>query len=239
MHFEKALVDESVVRVVEGQSYISTRQLVDSDVEQEMLEQLIDDSKPPYPANGDVGRLGYLLKTPFRYPPLKYGSRFGSKSEMGIFYGSLAIEVALCESAYSRFKFMVDSDAVFEPGVIKYTSFEVAVESGVGLNLTAGTWEKQKERISSKVSYQYSQSIGQQAKKQQIDVILYYSARTDGVNVAVLDMQVFKGKQVKQRRDWDVYVDSGVVEFSKGAGNVRYTYSLQQFLVDGVFPVPE
>ena len=59
MRLVKSEFNEDVVRVVEGQSYISTRQLVDSDAEQEMLEQMVDASKPPYPAVDGVNSLNY------------------------------------------------------------------------------------------------------------------------------------------------------------------------------------
>ncbi len=72
-------------RVVESQHQVSTRKLVDSAEEQVLLEEMIDRVKPP-----DItgGRLHYLLFTPFRYPPLKHGSRFGGRRERGIWYGS-------------------------------------------------------------------------------------------------------------------------------------------------------
>jgi hypothetical protein len=57
-------------RVVETQQDSSTRRLVDSAAEHELLEALLDESKPPVP-DGCRG-LHYLLFTPFRYPPLLY-----------------------------------------------------------------------------------------------------------------------------------------------------------------------
>ena len=65
-------------RVVEAQHINSTRKLVDTDDEQELLEALIDGAKRPAPVGASFVGLHYLLSTPFRYPPLKYGSRFGS-----------------------------------------------------------------------------------------------------------------------------------------------------------------
>jgi hypothetical protein len=62
-------------RVVESQHQVSTRKLVDTLEEQALLEELIDSAKPRDTTNG---RLHYLLSTPFRYPPLPYGSRFGA-----------------------------------------------------------------------------------------------------------------------------------------------------------------
>ncbi len=47
----------------------------------------------------------YLLTTPFRYPPLKHGSRFANKQGPSLFYGSESIQTTLSESAYYRFLF--------------------------------------------------------------------------------------------------------------------------------------
>ena len=72
-------------RVVEGQHQISTRKLVASDAEQALLEALIETVKP---GQLSPARLHYLLATPFRYPPLRHGSRFGRRFEPGLWYGA-------------------------------------------------------------------------------------------------------------------------------------------------------
>ena len=84
-------------RAVEAQHQVSTRKLVDSVEEQILLEELIERAKPP-----DVthGKTHYLLATPFRYPPLRYGSRFGGRHERGIWYGSETRGTAFAEVAY-------------------------------------------------------------------------------------------------------------------------------------------
>ena len=72
-------------RVVESQHLFSTRKLVDSDEEQALLEELIEDVKPPA---GAAAGLHYLLFTPFRYPPLRHGSGSAPAPRHGIWYGS-------------------------------------------------------------------------------------------------------------------------------------------------------
>ena len=73
---EIRLLHASPWRVVEAQHQVSTRKLVDSAEEQALLEEMIDRVKPPDLTHG---RLHYLLFTPFRYPPLPHGSRFGTR----------------------------------------------------------------------------------------------------------------------------------------------------------------
>src|SRR3954464_14802986 len=64
------------LRVVEAQHQLSTRKLVDTAEEQMLLEELPEMSKPPARA---PSRLHSLLSTPFRSPPLRHGSRFGTR----------------------------------------------------------------------------------------------------------------------------------------------------------------
>ena len=90
-------------RVVEAQHQVSTRKLVDSADEQILLEELIDRAKPPYTT---PARLHYLLATPFRYPPLRHGSRFGRRHERGIWYGSSTRRAAFAEISYYRLLFL-------------------------------------------------------------------------------------------------------------------------------------
>lgn len=66
----------SVWRMVEVQHIASTMKIVDNDAEQDLLETLLEGSKPAQPASALV--LDYLLATPFRYNPLRGGSRFRS-----------------------------------------------------------------------------------------------------------------------------------------------------------------
>ena len=71
--------------MVEAQHVASTMKLVDTLAEQDMLESILEESKPPLPH--DVVGLDYLLAAPFRYLPYPPGSRFRSQSDPGIFYG--------------------------------------------------------------------------------------------------------------------------------------------------------
>ena len=61
-------------RLVEAQHVVSTLNLVDNLEEQTLLEDILEETKPPVPV--DCKHLDYLLSTPFRYRPYPYGSRF-------------------------------------------------------------------------------------------------------------------------------------------------------------------
>src|SRR5260370_1119544 len=55
--------------------------------------------------------LDSLLFTPFRYPPLRHGSRFGSRYERGIWYGAETLRTAFAEVAYYRLLFLEGTEA--------------------------------------------------------------------------------------------------------------------------------
>jgi len=85
-------------RVSESQEQVTTAAIVDSAEEQSRLKKLLDESKPPY--HDVVDHLHYLLKTPFRYPPLDYGSRFGKTFEKNLFYGAADTKTALAKTPF-------------------------------------------------------------------------------------------------------------------------------------------
>src|SRR5262245_11246750 len=75
-------------RLVEAQHHVSTLKLVDSVKERELLEELIEATKPPLPP--ECRGLHYLLSTPFRYGSVyPAGSRFRRAGlTEGVFYAS-------------------------------------------------------------------------------------------------------------------------------------------------------
>src|SRR5262249_17547527 len=76
--------------LVEAQHHVSTLKLVDAVDEQELLEDLIEATKPPLPP--ECRDLHYLLSTPFRYGSVyPGGSRFRRAGlTEGVFYASEA-----------------------------------------------------------------------------------------------------------------------------------------------------
>ncbi len=88
-------IDVEAWRIIEDQEKVATRKLVDSLDEVVILEELLELNKPEI--KPDLLGLHPLLYTPFRYPPLPRGSRFGSNIERGLWYGSLKIQTAIAE----------------------------------------------------------------------------------------------------------------------------------------------
>ena len=142
----------TIHRVVEDQESVATVSLVNNMEQQDILEELLEKSKPKRPAGYDD--LHYLLITPFRYPPLKYGSRFGSDFEPSLFYGSLNVSTALCETAYYQFVFMSGMDKPFsEAREVFYSSFNVSVRTNKCIFLDKEPFSKYESLITSKNNY--------------------------------------------------------------------------------------
>ena len=97
----------AVWRMVEAQHVASTMKLVDDRGEQDVLEMLLESNKPA--AAADARTLDYLLLTPFRYHPLRGGSRFRAMTDPGVFYGAESVRTASAELGYWRWKFLQDA----------------------------------------------------------------------------------------------------------------------------------
>ncbi len=182
-------------RMVENQQKSASLELVGFDADKhDILESMLESTKPPI--DEALARRHYLIKTPFRYPPLAYGSRFGQKHERGIFYASLSEHCLLCEVAYYRFVFIDDMATPFAEAIVtEHTLFNVRIESQSALFLDQGRFDAERETWTDPQRYEACQKMGTEARKRQIDVIQYYSARSPkrGRNLAVLNHEAIQG----------------------------------------------
>lgn len=179
-----------VWRIVESQEQIATLGLVANLGQQHLLEQMLDQSKNTL--SKEIGTLDYLLFTPFRYPPLKWGSRFGNKSERGIFYGSQTLATALAEVAYYRLLFWDGMSVPPETAIVtQHTGFQTGYTMNNGMDLTQAPFDSSDyaERLISKADYSFTQTVGSHLRKNNVDGIYFYSARcaNSGLNIALFD----------------------------------------------------
>lgn len=228
-------------RVVEAQHLLSTRKLVDSDAEQIQLEQLIDRVKPPVP-EAAPSSLHYLLLTPFRYPPLRHGSRFGTTTEPGIWYGSMSVFTALAESAYYRLVFIEGSGAELGTLRTKLTVYQVRLKADRGVDLSRAPFNTHALEISSPSEYGPPQTLGSAMRTDAVQAFQYVSARDpqQGINVGALDPAVFKGAKPKNLESWHSTADKEGVEFRKldYFNRVVTRFNRDIFLVGGELPAP-
>jgi hypothetical protein len=164
-------------RVAEGQRIVSTRPLVDSDAEHLLLEQMIDDAKPALPSDPAFAGLHYLLFTPFRYPPLRHGSRFGRRHERSLWYGAEELRTALAETAYYRILFFEGTAAPLAPHSMPLSAFQVRVSSRAAIDISAPAFRRYVAKICSPTDYRVSQALGTEMRAEGVEVVRFPSAR--------------------------------------------------------------
>jgi len=225
-------------RVVESQHQVSTRKLVDSNAEQELLEQLIDRAKPP--AFGEP-RQHYLLTTPFRYPPLRHGSRFGTRLERGIWYGSDSLDTCFAEVAYYRLVFLEGTSADLGVLTNPLTAFRVNARTRRGVRLERAPFDAHRRAIASPSKYAATQTLGAAMREASVELFTYPSARhAGGVNVAAFTPAVFGRNRPRDLQPWHCMATRVAVEVTKRDyfGRAEFTFGRETFLVDGELPAP-
>jgi hypothetical protein len=200
-------------RVVEAQHVVSTLKIVDTLAEQERLERLLEESKPPVPP--ECRHLHYLLSTPFRYgAPYPRGSRFRRAGHTpGVFYASQTVTTAVAEIAYGRLQFFADSPATPWPAnAVEHTSFQVRFHTSKGLDLTQAPFDRERARWTDPNGCEQCQTLADAARAAGVEAIRYPSARdATGINIALLTCAAFSVKAPLERQTWRLHFDSGGV----------------------------
>ena len=118
--------------MVESQHIAATMKLVDDRAEQDLLESLLESSKPArVAASARSDALDYLLATPFRYDPRRGGSRFRSETDPGVFYGAETVRTAAAELGYWRWRFLNDAVDLERLSPVPHTAFRTAIATQV------------------------------------------------------------------------------------------------------------
>lgn len=228
-----------LIRVVESQEQVATNALVDNLDEQALLEVMLEANKPP--AHPDGHGLHYLLTTPFRYPPLRYGSRFGGRHEPSLFYGSQALSVALTETAYYRLVFWSGMTEPPPEGKLttEHTVFGARYETQRGIQLHAPPFDRFVSELTHPEDYAATQQLGTQMRNSDVQAFECRSARDPGLglNVALYSPRAFASKGPEWQQAWICETrDERVSFYNKESGSVGF--DLEQFLVSGQLPTP-
>ncbi len=238
-------IETEAWRMVEDQSKSYTRKMVDTLEEHEILERLIEESKPNVRFYGDESAfkgLHYLLFTPFRYPPLKKGSRFGKWTERNLFYASLELETAMCEKAYHRLDFLLASAGNIGGKAVNYTAFKVNISTKKGIDLSKHPFVEFRERICSTASYGESQELGSCMREDGIETFISYSARSrkNGRNVNIFTPKAFSKNQAIEKtfQVFSCYFTKKSVEFYPNliSTNGATVFNVEMFYVNKQFP---
>ena len=234
-----APLDASAIRIVESQEQIATTELVDTLDEQRVLEQLLETTKPALPHGANA--YDYLISTPFRYPPLPFGSRFGQHLQSGIFYASLSINTTLAECAYYRFVFW-SGMAIPPPGArltTGHTTFAIRATTTNGIALDAAPFNQHAAAISDPLQYGASQLLGSAMREAGVEAFIFYSARDAGRNIGVFTLSAIQSRKPVNLRQWICTTTAETVSFIEVHANQQpYSFPLSAFWVNGALPVP-
>jgi hypothetical protein len=227
--------------MVESQEQVATLTLVDTLDEQQVLEALLEETKPPLPGTGTTQH--YLLTTPFRYPPLPWGSRFGSRLRNGIFYASLSETTALAETAYYRFVFWHGMSQPPPNGRLttEHTQFSVKIRSPQGLRLDEFPFSEHTDQISHPCDFRTSQALGDAMRDNGVAAFTYVSARDPdhGINCGCFSPAAIASKKPSNVSTWTCVTNAKHVSFLKShAQATAMAFSLESFLVDGQLASP-
>ncbi len=190
-----------VWRFVEAQHRVSTMKLVDSLADQALLEDLLDASKPPVPA--ECRGLDWLLYTPFRYAARR-ASRYRREGEpRGVFYAAERVETAAAEMAYYRRLFFLESPATILPeGAQEMTAFSVGY-AAQAVDLSLPPWRSD-AALNHLSDYTACHQAAEEAREIGATAILYRSVRDPdaGTNLAILRCEAFTDRAPRARETW-------------------------------------
>lgn len=224
-------------RCVESQERSATLQLVGNNIEaHDILEGIIEASKPTLPNN--CAGLHYLFTTPFRYPPLRWGSRFGSRLEPSLMYAGLDLDVTLGECAFYRFVFLSHMETPPPNPVITYhTSFWFRVKGDLFLKLDSAPMNQFADLWTHKSDFSECQSLGSSARALSYEGIVYESARLSTKrNLALYTPSVITSEDPNEMKFWTCHTSEKQCSFL-GDNNRRFSFSRDNFLVCGELPL--
>lgn len=199
-------------RVVELQSKAVTMGLTHSLEDQTVLEQIIEETKPPFPP--ECAGLHWLLATPFRYAPYPHGSRLRRAGQReGVFYCSRLETTALAEAAFYIYLFAREAPGMVWPANgVERTAFQVAVAAPSAVDLTAAPFDAQAGQWRDLTDYSACQAFADAARSADIAAIHYASVRDPhgGLNLALLTPSAFARPTPDNLRTWRLYLNGGV-----------------------------
>ncbi len=228
-----------VIRIVEPLVSRALSTLVDDLQEQALLEALLDASRPRIPEAALA--LHDLLQSPFRNPPLKHGSRFGTHQEPGLFYGSAGITTVLAETAYYRFVFWAGMSEPPPGGRLttELTMFSASFALQRGLRLQHPPFSKYTQLLRDPQDYRATQALGWALREAGIEGFEYLSARDRevGLNRAFFTPGVFTHPMPGWQEDWLCETRAEAVSFFSKKHGASF-YPLEDFRLDGALPLP-
>lgn len=210
-------------RACEGQQKSHVAPLVDSVDELELLENILESSKPPLKAGCPDH---YLLDTPFRYMERTAGgSRFVREGADGAMYAAEHPETSLRESSHWLYHHFIRRSEGLRDKSLSWKrllfSFEV---DGEAIDLSAPPYDQDGDAWMHPADYARCQRMGSEARQAGIPMIRYRSVRDPAHRHAVvlLSGRCICGKKPSSAQDFTVFVGGGEVSWRSPDAEYRF-----------------
>ncbi|MEM7460254.1 MAG: RES family NAD+ phosphorylase [Pseudomonadota bacterium] len=216
---------------------VSTLRLVDDLEDQALLEDILEDTKPPVPAACEG--LHWLYMTPFRYGLYPNGSRFRRAGHSdGVYYVSEQQDTAVIETAFHLLLFYADSpETPFPRQPTEHTCFDVPISTDRAVDLTHAPFAEQAKLWMDPNDYGPTQDLEALARQNDIDLIRYASVRDPGrkPNAALLTCNGFAAQSPSRQHTWRLWFNKtgihAICEFNKD----RFSLPTDVFVSDDRF----
>lgn len=215
-------------RGVETQYMAAALKLVDNLEEHDILERLLEESKPALPSESRGKH--YLLTSPFRYFP-QHSSRFRPANQSGLWYGASVLEGACSEIAYWRMRFIHDSAALVKADsevVTEHTFFQASVE-GLCIDLMDAPWSAFAHLWKHSADYSATHALAEKARQASVQWIRYESVRAPACALAAaLTVDAVHGETAEiegSRQEWVCKATrNGVMMLRKAGGPGQFEW---------------
>ena len=214
--------------MVESQSRIATMKIVDTVLEQDILEAELERSKPAIPS--ECQHLHWLLSTPFRYAPYPHGSRFRrARQREGCLYASRRVETAIAEDAFYRLLFFLDSPTAVRPSNLhERTAFRLTFDTSAGIDLMTPAFQARRAVLSHTTDYGPCQDLADAARKGGCQALQYASVRdpNQGANLALLCCTAVTSREPLRFQTWHIAIRTDRLEALCELPRQRLTFPL-------------
>lgn len=215
-------------RIIEGQYRSSTLRIVDTFEEHDLLEAMLEASKPPVPE--ECRHLDYQFWSPFRYGCYPRESRFRRRGRTpGVWYGSDAPLTAMCEMIWGMLRFFRASEGTPLPRrAIEYTAVQADIQTPFALDLTTPDWAGV-GRWTDPEDYSDCLKLADDFRAAGGEAIRYASVRApDGAaNVAVLTCRAFATPRPIKLQTWHVIYADHLVRASCETDQTRHSFGIE------------
>lgn len=222
-------------RLVEAQHQISTLKLTDTLAEQQVLEELLEETKPALPPQ--ARGLHYLMAAPFRYGALyPRGSRFRRAGRtLGVFYGAEGPRTAAAEMAFHRLLFYAESPRTPWPeNAGEFTAFNAPVSTVAALDLMSSPFDADRAIWTQLIDYEPCQALADRAREAGIVLIRYESVRDPEhhANLALLSPLPFVSAAPRTFETWRIKVGAFGAQVLREFPQERFELTREAFESD-------